>query len=109
MTIDKNRAMIIATSITAIAGLLTALVNRFDPSEPTAVSGYEATSEVVTELDEDVEDLNARVKFLEQIMMKKNSGSSASARTNARRNKDRKKRKRKRLPSIDVLQQKRVR
>ena len=109
MTIDKNRAMIIATSITAMAGLLTALVNRFDPSEPTAIIGYEATSKVVTELDEDMEDLNDRVKFLEQLMMKIEPVSIHSHSSRPVRRKTKRKRTRKRLPSIDVLQQKRVR
>ena len=105
MTIDKNRAMILVAAITAIAGLLTALVNRFDPNEPTAIRGYEATSKVVSELDEDVQDLHDRVKFLEQMMMKAETTTAhRHPRPKPAHHKKTNKRKRRSLPTIDVLQ-----
>jgi len=91
--INAHKAVVIAASITALAGLTTALINRFAPSEPTAEAAHSATQDVVEYLNHDIDVLERRIEFLERTLI------------NERRRKKAKPRKRPKMPSLKDIQQ----
>jgi len=91
--LNAHKAVVLAASITAIAGLTTALINRFSPSEPDAKATYSATQEVVEHLNNDIDVLERRIEFLERTLIKE------------RRRRKAKPRKRPKLPSLKDMRQ----
>ena len=91
--LNAHKAVVIAASITALAGLTTALINRFAPSEPAAKAAYSATQDVVEYLNRDIDVLERRIEFLERTLI------------NERRRRKAKPRKRPKMPSLKDIQQ----
>ncbi|MAG27896.1 hypothetical protein CMI47_20405 [Candidatus Pacearchaeota archaeon] len=67
---DKHTAAVSVALITAVGGLSSSLINRFDPAEPMAESSYEALKPAFVATSSQVEELTARVFRLETLILK---------------------------------------
>ena len=68
----KDTVAIIVALITGIAGITTAIINRWSPNEPGAEAVYGVTKEAVSEISVDVDELESRIQLLETKFLKRN-------------------------------------
>lgn len=68
----KNTIAVTVALITGLAGVSTAVVNRWSPNEPGAEAVYGITKEAVSEISIDVDELESRVQILEAKLLKIN-------------------------------------
>ena len=66
----KHNVAVVVALITGLAGVTTAVVNRWDPNEPGAEKVYDVTKNAVSEISTDVDDLATRVRTLEAKLLK---------------------------------------
>lgn len=68
----KNTVAVTVALITGLAGVTTAVVNRWIPNEPGAEAVFDVTKEAVSEISVDVDELESRIQLLETKLLKIN-------------------------------------
>jgi hypothetical protein len=69
---NKNTVAVVVALITGLAGVTTAVVNRWSPNEPGAEAVYGVTKDAVSEISVDVDELESRIQILEAKLLKIN-------------------------------------
>jgi hypothetical protein len=112
--LKKESVAVAVALITGLAGVATALVNRFDPSEPAAEASYEVTKKNFDALVDDIDSLETHVDDLEHKILRqclrriRTATPIEPSGTNEPTTKPRKRnRRRSKMPSYNTTQQRR--